>query len=75
MSSLLALVLQASSNLWNPFITEGSHIEFNPLSHTHRNSPECMGGERRMQNEPNIGIGASSIHPTSKPPHYQGPQH
>jgi hypothetical protein len=40
MSLVLELLLQASSQLWNPFITEGSNTEFNPLSHTHRDSAE-----------------------------------
>jgi hypothetical protein len=39
MSPVLELVLQASSQLWNPLVTEGSNTELNPLSHTHRYSP------------------------------------
>jgi hypothetical protein len=41
MSPVMELVFQASNQLWNPLVTEGSNTEFNPLSHTHRNSPEC----------------------------------
>jgi hypothetical protein len=37
MSLVLELVLQASSQLWNPLVTEISITELNPLSHTHRN--------------------------------------
>jgi hypothetical protein len=41
MNPMLDLGLQASSQLWNPLITEGFNTELNPLSRTHRNSLEC----------------------------------
>jgi hypothetical protein len=75
MSLVLALVLQASSSLWNPLITEGSNTELNPLSHMHRNSPECWENDKKSRNEPSVGVGASSIQPTSEPPRHRGPQH
>jgi hypothetical protein len=61
MSLLLELALQASIQLQNPLITEGPKTELNPLSHTHRNSPECWENTKKMQNEPSDGAGASSI--------------
>jgi hypothetical protein len=47
MSLVMELVLQASIQLWNHLITEGSNIEFIPLSRMHRNSPECWKNERK----------------------------
>jgi hypothetical protein len=70
MNLVLDLGLQASSQLWNPLVTKGSNIELNPLSHRHRNSPDCWEIEKKMQNEPSVGTGASSIHPTLEPPCY-----
>jgi hypothetical protein len=71
MSLAVDLVLLASSQLWNPLVTKGSNTKLNPLSHTHRNSPECWETEKnKMQNEPSYGTGASSIYPTLEPPHY-----
>jgi hypothetical protein len=32
---MLELVVQASSKLWNPLVTEGTNTKLNPLSHTH----------------------------------------
>jgi hypothetical protein len=74
MNPMLDLGLQASSQLWNPLVTKGSNIELNPLSHTHRNSPECWEIDKKMQNEPSIGGGTSGIKPTWEPPHYRGLQ-
>jgi hypothetical protein len=48
MSLVLELVLQASSQLWNPLVTKGPNIELNPLSHSHRNSPECWENEKKI---------------------------
>jgi hypothetical protein len=73
MSPVLELVLQASSQLWYTLVTEGSNTELNPLSHTHRNSPECWEKEKKMQNELSVGVGASSIQPTLVPPRWRGP--
>jgi glucokinase len=76
MSLAVDLVLLASNQLWNPLVTEGSNTKLNPLSHTHRNSLEYWETEKnKIQNEPNIGAGASSIHPTLEPSHYRGLQH
>jgi hypothetical protein len=47
MSPVLELVLQASSQLWNPFVTKGSITELNPLSHTHRDLPEWWAKESK----------------------------
>jgi hypothetical protein len=47
MSPVLELVLQATSQLWNPLVTEGSNTELNPLRHTLRNSPECWEIEKK----------------------------
>jgi hypothetical protein len=47
MSLVLELMLQASSQLWYHLLTEGPNIGLNPLSHTHRNSPECWKKEER----------------------------
>jgi hypothetical protein len=70
MSPVFDLGLQASSQLWNPLVIEGSNTKLSPLSHRHRNSPECWEIEKKMQNEPSVGIGASSIQPTLVSPHY-----
>jgi hypothetical protein len=72
---MLELVLQASSQLWNLLVTEGSINELNPLSHTHRDSPKCREKENKMQNEPSVRANASSIQSTLVPPPYRGPQH
>jgi hypothetical protein len=45
MSLVLELVLQASSQLWYPLVTEGTNIELNPSNHTHRDEPECWKNE------------------------------
>jgi hypothetical protein len=59
MSPMLELVLQESTQLWNPLITEGSNTELISLSRTHRNSPECWEIERKKKlNEPSIEAGA-----------------
>jgi hypothetical protein len=47
MSLVLELVLQASSQLINPLITEGSNTKLTSLSNTYRNSPECWENERK----------------------------
>jgi hypothetical protein len=44
---VLELVLQASSQLMNPFITKGSNIELTSLSNMHRNSPEYWENEKK----------------------------
>jgi hypothetical protein len=72
MSPVLELVLQASSQFCYHLVIEGPNIELNPLSHTHKYLPECWQKEKNMQNEPSVGIGASSIQPTLEPPCYQG---
>jgi hypothetical protein len=74
MSLVVDLVLLVSSQLWNPLVTEGSNTELNPLSDTHRNSPECWKIEKKLQNEPSGRASASSIQRTLEPPRYRGPQ-
>jgi hypothetical protein len=44
---VLELVLQASSQLWNPLISEGPNNKLNPLSDTHRDSPEWWAKENK----------------------------
>ena len=41
MNLVLELVLQASNQLNYLLVTMGPNIEFNPLSHKHRNLAEC----------------------------------
>jgi hypothetical protein len=53
MSPVLEVVLQASSQLGNPLITEGSNLELISLSHTHRNSPEFCKNEK-MKSKMNL---------------------
>jgi hypothetical protein len=72
MNPVLELVLQASSQILKPLVTEGSDTELNPLSHMHRDSPECWEDKKKIQNEPSVGAGASSIQPTLETPHYRG---
>jgi hypothetical protein len=45
MNPVLELVLEASSQLYNPLITMAFNNELNPLSRTQRNSPECWETE------------------------------
>jgi hypothetical protein len=52
MSAVLVQVLQASSQLWYSIITEGPNTELNPLSHTHRNSPECWKMKKKCKMSP-----------------------
>jgi hypothetical protein len=44
---MLELVLQASSQLWNPLVTEGPNTKLNPLIHMHRYSPEWWAEENK----------------------------
>ena len=46
MSLMLELVLQTSSQLWNPLVTKGPNTNPNPLSYNHRNSLEYMEKEK-----------------------------
>jgi hypothetical protein len=56
MSQVLELVLQASSQFWNPLVTEGPNTKFNALSHTCRNSPECWKKKIKCKMSPMLEL-------------------
>jgi hypothetical protein len=45
MNQVLELVLEASRQLYNPFIIMAFNNELNPFSRTQRNSPKCWETE------------------------------